>query len=402
MTFYYTPKLRPYDAGILMIGQTYLYIPPGETAVTATGTCPGKCTRDLMVGNINITTAVNHMHYLGTQQRIELLRNGSKVQDITLDEAYRYDNPVTFNYDNPIEVRPGDELKTTCVFRSTSRYKTTTYGEDTSKEMCFGFITYYPKNNIIYHDCSQWNNISICDWEKDEIQGCRYKDIANLNIPQTAYIYNTVMENCVPLGICKKECLLVVRKIKTQPCFKGDMDQLLRFRSLSSNNPNSKSSTLEFYAALDSCNVELALEAASVNDMQENCTILLHNNFTTSKIYKSVMDNCATLGKCHQECFEVFKETKKHPCFQGDIDNRLRARFVGTENHVTKSTLLGFYTALAPCNVELAFEAAGLIDLQKNSMILQDEKNGFSEAEPVWQIQPLLVFVSLLLGDYSK
>ncbi|KAK3590298.1 hypothetical protein CHS0354_007712, partial [Potamilus streckersoni] len=188
--------------------------------------------------------------------------------------AYRYDNPVIYNFDNPIEVRPGDELKTTCVFRSTSRYKTTTYGEDTSKEMCFGFLTYYPKNNFIYNDCSQWNSISICDWENDEIQGCRHKDIGNISIPQTAHIFKSVMENCVSLGKCQKECLAVVREIKKHPCFQGDMDILLRLRVVGIENPIYKTMLLGFYTALDSCNVELALETCGLNDMQKNCTIL--------------------------------------------------------------------------------------------------------------------------------
>ncbi|KAK3604316.1 hypothetical protein CHS0354_025443 [Potamilus streckersoni] len=277
MTFYYTPKLRPYDAGVLMIGQTYLYIPPGETAVTAIGTCPEECTRKMMTNNINLIAALNHMHYLGTQQRIELFRNGSKVQDITFDEKYSYDSPVIYRYNNPIEVKPGDELKTTCVFKSTSRYKTATFGLDTLKEMCFGFLTYYPKNNLPYPRCNQWKSISVCDWEKDVIQGCRHKDISNMSIPETLAIYRSVMDNCAPLGNCQKECLAVVKETRKHPCFQGDMDKRLRLNGVGTGEPNSKSMILEFYAALDSCNVELALEAANAKDLQTN-TVLQDGN----------------------------------------------------------------------------------------------------------------------------
>ncbi|KAL3870614.1 hypothetical protein ACJMK2_038662 [Sinanodonta woodiana] len=396
MTFYYTPKLRPNDAGVLMIGQTYLYIPPGETAVTAIGTCPGECTKDLMTGNINITTAVNHMHYLGIKQRIELLRNGSKVQNVTFDEEYSYDSPVIYNYDNPIEVRPGDELKTTCVFRSTSRYTTTYYGEDTSKEMCFGFLTYYPKSNFLYRDCSQWNSISICDWDKPEIQGCHYRDISNASNPQSIAIYMYVMENCSPLGKCQKKCLAVVKEIKNDSCFHGDIDKYLRFQSAHIRDPVARSQTLEFYAALDSCNVELALEAAGENYLKKNCTMLLQNNFTTLNIYNSVMENCDPHEEiCRKECLVAVREIKKHPCFQGDMDIFMRLRVVDTTNPILKTVLLEFYNALDSCDIELAFESGLSSELQNNCTTLKN--NVSSGADSAWHMQPLLLFLSILL-----
>ncbi|KAL3870619.1 hypothetical protein ACJMK2_038667 [Sinanodonta woodiana] len=274
MTFYYTPKLRPNDAGVLVIGQKYLYIPPGETAVTAIGTCPEECTRKMMTNTINVITAVNHMHYLGIQQRIELIRNGSKVQDVTFDEKYSYDSPVIYRYDSPIEVRPGDELKTTCVFKSTSRFKTTNFGLDTFNEMCYGFLTFYPRKHFTLPVCRQWKNISTCDWEKDEIQGCRYKDIFNMSIPESTAINTTVMENCASHGNCQKECIAVVKNIRNRPCFKGDIDKYMRMNAISAGDPNSQNAIMKFYAALDSCNVELALEAERATNLQKNCTLL--------------------------------------------------------------------------------------------------------------------------------
>ena len=44
-------------------------------------------------------------------------------------------------------MEPGYELTLQCDFRSTSRTKTTFFGEATSAEMCFAFIMYYPKEN---------------------------------------------------------------------------------------------------------------------------------------------------------------------------------------------------------------------------------------------------------------
>ncbi|KAL3877125.1 hypothetical protein ACJMK2_034878 [Sinanodonta woodiana] len=267
--FYYTSRHRQYDAGALLFGQVYLYIPPHERAVTASASCPGDCTRNVMKGNIYITFAFNHMHYLGIHQRIELWRNGTKIQNVTYDDNYMYDNPVIYRFDNhPIEVRPGDELRTTCVFKSTSRYKTTTFGWDTSKEMCLAIIAYYPKDNFTLATCHQWNSVSTCDWQKDVIQGCRYKDILNISIPESAAIYKSVMENCASLGNCQKECVGIVKETKKHPCFQGDMDKLQRMKAVTTQDPALKNKLMDFFAALDSCDVDIALEAAGSNDLK--------------------------------------------------------------------------------------------------------------------------------------
>ena len=49
------------------------------------------------------------------------------------------------SYDTPLEVLPGDELKMTCQYSSMNRNYTTKHGPGGNDEMCYGFITYYPK-----------------------------------------------------------------------------------------------------------------------------------------------------------------------------------------------------------------------------------------------------------------
>ena len=67
MTFYLTPNTRPYDAGVLMTGQNFLEIPPGQNAYSTDGSCLGSCNQHLMEGPVYIMEAFNHMHYLGEQ-----------------------------------------------------------------------------------------------------------------------------------------------------------------------------------------------------------------------------------------------------------------------------------------------------------------------------------------------
>ena len=65
MTLYFTPNLRANDAAILMIGQTYLHIPPGKDRHTESAVCNREDTRTLFAGPIHVFRALNHMHYLG-------------------------------------------------------------------------------------------------------------------------------------------------------------------------------------------------------------------------------------------------------------------------------------------------------------------------------------------------
>ena len=65
LTLYYTPRLRPNDAGAMVFGQHFLEIPPGVKSFIASGSCSSDCTQKFMYSDINIISALNHMHYLG-------------------------------------------------------------------------------------------------------------------------------------------------------------------------------------------------------------------------------------------------------------------------------------------------------------------------------------------------
>ncbi|XP_052061954.1 DBH-like monooxygenase protein 1 homolog [Mytilus californianus] len=90
---YFTPNLRPNDAGIFITGQNYLNIPSGLESHQEEGECPADCTNQLFTGNIHVFSALNHMHYLGSEMKVELHRNGTKIADITDDPLYVYDSP---------------------------------------------------------------------------------------------------------------------------------------------------------------------------------------------------------------------------------------------------------------------------------------------------------------------
>ena len=92
MNFYLTPNIRPYDAGVMMTGQSYLEIPPGQYSYSTDGGCPGTCTSGLMDGPVYVMEAFNHMHYLGEQyfkiRKICIINNKALNESIfKLDNA---------------------------------------------------------------------------------------------------------------------------------------------------------------------------------------------------------------------------------------------------------------------------------------------------------------------------
>ncbi|CAG5114875.1 unnamed protein product, partial [Candidula unifasciata] len=112
--------------------------------------CASGCTRTLIKHSINITSAWNHMHLLGLDMIMEVLRNGVHVAYITHDKVYSYDSPQV---KEPLELFPGDSIVTTCGFNTLGRKEDVEWGDGTLDEMCFGFITYYPRVNLTSPTC---------------------------------------------------------------------------------------------------------------------------------------------------------------------------------------------------------------------------------------------------------
>lgn len=66
MTLYFTPNLRQFDAGLLIVGDVNINIPPGISSHKEESECPAACTNYFVNGTLNIFAAMNHMHLLGT------------------------------------------------------------------------------------------------------------------------------------------------------------------------------------------------------------------------------------------------------------------------------------------------------------------------------------------------
>ncbi|XP_025104358.1 DBH-like monooxygenase protein 1 homolog [Pomacea canaliculata] len=239
LTLYYTPNLRPYNLGTLMTGQGYLQIPPYTDVTIATSDCTATCTRTLLTGDIYVTDAINHMHYLGKSMYIEHHRQNKLLKYITEESAYSYDSPLMFKFDEPLVIKPGDVIRTTCHFKSTDKATTTFWGEGTPDEMCFGFLSFYPAENMpTGKQCvSMYKTVINCDPQTQ--MGCVQAERTKFSAQylNSTIVYQDITRACRPLGVCTDECKsAITAAMLREPCMKHqDSWELLKYRVLSQN-----------------------------------------------------------------------------------------------------------------------------------------------------------------------
>ncbi|XP_063420677.1 DBH-like monooxygenase protein 1 [Mytilus trossulus] len=232
LELFYTPNLRQYEAGMFAVGQEYLNIPPRVPNISFRSSCSSACTEVMFPKGVFITRAVNHMHYKGIQQNIEIYRGNKKIRDITHEEEYTYDKPVFYQFDPPIRIRPGDEIRTTCTYSSLSSNETIFFGEGTSDEMCYGFITYYPAQNIALPYCTTWKTVEKCKRYMPQfggiIDGCRWKDFLSGGNEYIGFMMIELAMHCDTT--CSSNCTEKVRNLREHECLRGDLGDFMIFK----------------------------------------------------------------------------------------------------------------------------------------------------------------------------
>lgn len=219
---YYTETLRPNDGGILTTGQMYLELPGGRRDVKIEGNCPSSCTEQYP-SNIYFTDSLIHMHYLGYKGYIQHLRDGEVINDLITEDSYSYDSPRSFPHRPAIEFRPGDELKTTCHFKTTSKDTTTYYGDATDDEMCFGFITYYPAMPS-FNGCNEWGETPMCTAPGEGVNMQTFGDCDFAFFETMAEYLTPLYSVCDASGqTCYPDCKTKWEELKNgEPCLRGD------------------------------------------------------------------------------------------------------------------------------------------------------------------------------------
>jgi hypothetical protein len=259
MILYYTDVLRPNDGMVVMVGQLNLLIPPNTENITYEGRCKKDCSRYLKPPKVNIASAILHMHLLGQSGDIQLIRAGEAPLTIVEDHSYDYNIPEIVSFDKPHEFRAGDEIKVKCVYSSIGKNKTTTYGEGTMDEMCFGFITVYPAVPG-FDFCSEFVNVSQCSMPQYNIyaeNGC--KD------PPFTDLLKLVGQQCN--GNCSRVCQGVIAAIKSTGCLDGSIGAFIRhYWAMFSAGLG------EVFAVIDQCSAAVVVDNVRGGNCQNNTT----------------------------------------------------------------------------------------------------------------------------------
>ncbi len=130
-----TDKLRPNDAAVMAPGTLNMTLPPRATTDITCDWSP------LLIGKVHLFGATPHMHKLGTKMSTYVTHNGVKTKIV---DQQSFD----FNYQSAFpasaDLEDGDTVSTRCAWNNTTD-TAVKWGENTTDEMCFNFIPYYPK-----------------------------------------------------------------------------------------------------------------------------------------------------------------------------------------------------------------------------------------------------------------
>ncbi|KAF0309318.1 DBH-like monooxygenase protein 1 [Amphibalanus amphitrite] len=147
---YYTEHLRPSEAGLLNVGHDIAVtqmVPPGQTDYVVNGLCHSSCTRQwLPAGGVRVYSVLLHSHLAGAQMRLRhVAANGTELAPIAEETAYAFNYQQTRSLQQPVLVRPGDQLLVECVYDTQHRRNVTFGGLSAENEMCLAFVSYYPR-----------------------------------------------------------------------------------------------------------------------------------------------------------------------------------------------------------------------------------------------------------------
>lgn len=137
---------RALTAGVMTFGSTAIAIAPRARAQEVAGLCPSTGTA-LLREPLHVLANAPHMHGRGRRFVVEVLRGGWTSETVLDVDPFRFDDQRAYWHDPPYEIRPGDAVRTRCIYDNPDA-SWTYYGERTEDEMCFDFAIVYPIDAI--------------------------------------------------------------------------------------------------------------------------------------------------------------------------------------------------------------------------------------------------------------
>lgn len=135
---------RKHTAVISTLGSAAIDIPAKTMGVEVSGLCKPELTEP-----VYILSSSPHMHGRGRALKTDLLRGGDATKSEPVVDVKNFDFNAQGSYPTvaPLEVRPGDTLKTTCIYDNPGNIAAF-FGEKTEDEMCFNFVLVYPETGL--------------------------------------------------------------------------------------------------------------------------------------------------------------------------------------------------------------------------------------------------------------
>jgi len=124
------------------------------------------------------------------------------------------------SFDTPIEFRAGDELRVNCTYQTLGKNITTNWGEATSDEMCFGFITIYPALKG-FNFCSLWKDLPMCPLS-DAVS------YPNCDVATFQSFFAPIGQYCAAAPNCSMLCQSLVAGMLSTKCLQGTLGEWIR------------------------------------------------------------------------------------------------------------------------------------------------------------------------------
>ncbi|CAF0997031.1 unnamed protein product [Adineta steineri] len=152
--FYLGKELREQELGYLTLGADSsavgIAIPPGADRFIIDSYCPASATNRFPKSGITVTTAFPHTHLQGASVWTKIIRDKKAVDYLFNGESYDFNFQFENRLPKPVQLYPGDEFATRCVYNTMNKDEITLGGERTKDEMCLHMFTYYPRMNNFY------------------------------------------------------------------------------------------------------------------------------------------------------------------------------------------------------------------------------------------------------------
>ncbi len=128
-----TPEVSREGQVVPVVDSTFA-LPPRERYVTTTAS-----EMDAVPLRLTVHGVAPHMHTLGRTLRVDLLRDGEEMCAANVPE-YDFNWQQFFMYEEPIRAKPGDGVKITCGYDTSTRDSMTRWGDGTEDEMCLAYL----------------------------------------------------------------------------------------------------------------------------------------------------------------------------------------------------------------------------------------------------------------------